>query len=43
MACSLLQRLASLFSPGRGIALSNCWEFSAEGLLATFCFVFNTE
>ena len=43
MACSPPQRLARLFSSGRGIALSNCWEFSAEILLATFCFIFNTE
>lgn len=35
--------LPSLFSPGSGSALSNCWEFSAEVFLATFCFIFNTE
>lgn len=47
--CSESRRLAeggmllSLFSPGIGIALSNCWEFSAEVFLATFCFIFNVE
>lgn len=43
VARSLPQWLASLFSPGSGTALSNCWEFSAEVFLATFCFIFNAE